>query len=85
MYSLAVTSIIVLSVCRRYPRNCCEPDLEQCSGYCIYGCRKRCKQSTDVTFLADAAQAGARVIAGSHNMRLTLSQWYWYCAATVSS
>ena len=45
------------------PRNAHNCDLSQC-GHCVYGCRPGGKQSTAVTFLQDAAQAGARILGG---------------------
>jgi choline dehydrogenase-like flavoprotein len=48
--------------CGVIPRNVrgC-PSPAEC-GYCGYGCRHNAKQSTTVTYLADAAQAGARIV-----------------------
>jgi len=37
------------------------PDERRC-GYCGYGCRDRAKRSTALTYLADAAAAGARIV-----------------------
>lgn len=39
-------------------------------GYCFAGCQKGCKQSTLKTFLQDASDAGARVIAGARADRI---------------
>lgn len=41
-----------------YTRNCTS---DKCSGYCTLGCKRGEKQSTDVTFLADAARHGAKI------------------------
>ncbi len=46
-------------VIARNVRGC--PSPEEC-GYCGYGCRHNAKQSTTVTYLADAAAAGARIV-----------------------
>lgn len=43
----------------RNVRGC--PGPEEC-GYCGYGCRHNAKQSTTVTWLADAAASGARIV-----------------------
>lgn len=52
--------ILVVSQVGDYPRNCHSP--EACSALCGMGCRSGHKQSTDVTFLADAARDGARIL-----------------------
>lgn len=39
-------------------------------GYCFSGCQKGCKQSTLKTFLQDASDAGARVVAGARAERI---------------
>ncbi|MBV9836663.1 MAG: FAD-dependent oxidoreductase [Solirubrobacterales bacterium] len=39
-------------------------------GYCFSGCQKGCKQSTLKTFLQDASDAGARVVAGARAERV---------------
>jgi choline dehydrogenase-like flavoprotein len=41
-------------------------------GYCLAGCQKGCKQSTLKTFLQDASDAGARVVAGARAERILL-------------
>lgn len=48
--------------CEDVPRNCTE--LDKCSGYCCFGCARGGKQDAVVTYLADAAKAGARVVTG---------------------
>lgn len=42
-------------------------------GPCGYGCRRGAKQSTLVTYLADACASGAEIIAGCHVDRVTTS------------
>jgi choline dehydrogenase-like flavoprotein len=42
-------------------------------GYCFAGCQKGCKQSTLKTYLQDASDAGAAVIAGCHADRILVS------------
>jgi len=42
-------------------------------GFCGYGCRPGAKNSTDRTFLADAVEAGARVVTHCHADRVTIS------------
>jgi choline dehydrogenase-like flavoprotein len=49
----------------------CE-DPRQC-GYCLAGCQKGCKQSTMKTFLQDASDAGAHIVAGCHANRVLVS------------
>ena len=44
------------------PRNASGCDLSQC-GFCVFGCRVGGKQSTGVTYLADAQSKGATIIA----------------------
>jgi choline dehydrogenase-like flavoprotein len=41
-------------------------------GYCLAGCQKGCKQSPLKTFLQDASDAGARVVAGARAERILL-------------
>jgi choline dehydrogenase-like flavoprotein len=45
---------------------------EDC-GFCTFGCRTGAKQSTARTYLADAAEHGARVIAGAEVRRVLVS------------
>ncbi len=54
----------------RIPRN-----VKGCGdcGSCGYGCRRGAKQSTLVTYLADACANGAEIIAGCHVDRITTS------------
>ncbi len=56
------------------PRNVtgCREGLE--CGYCTYGCRHGAKNSTARTYLADAARAGARLIAGCDAERITVER-----------
>jgi long-chain-alcohol oxidase len=44
---------------------------ESC-GYCGFGCRVRAKQSTMVTYLEDAAAAGARIFTGTDVRRVSI-------------
>src|SRR5262249_54796990 len=46
------------------PRNASLDDDPRYCGYCNAGCQQGCKQSTLVTYLQDAADAGARFIVG---------------------
>ncbi|KAI8471477.1 MAG: hypothetical protein J3K34DRAFT_520556 [Monoraphidium minutum] len=54
---------------RKLPRNCSS---DECSGWCSLGCRTGHKASSDVSYLADAARRGARVITGCHARRVLL-------------
>jgi len=56
------------------PRNVtdCKEGLE--CGYCTYGCRHGAKNSTARTYLADAAHAGARLVAGCEVERVTFER-----------
>ncbi|EFN52938.1 hypothetical protein CHLNCDRAFT_137296 [Chlorella variabilis] len=51
------------------PRNCLSPD---CGGHCCLGCARGHKQDSVNTWLADACQAGARIITGAWAERLIL-------------
>ncbi|PRW45373.1 Long-chain-alcohol oxidase FAO1 [Chlorella sorokiniana] len=51
------------------PRNCLNPD---CSGHCGHGCARGYKQDSVNTWLADACQAGARIITGAWVERILL-------------
>lgn len=53
----------------RDTRGC--PQDDEC-GYCGMGCRRAAKQSTLVTYLQDAADRGARIIAGCDVRRVTI-------------
>ncbi|HWP38917.1 MAG TPA: GMC family oxidoreductase N-terminal domain-containing protein [Gemmatimonadales bacterium] len=57
----------------RLPRNVtgCKAGVE--CGFCGYGCRHGAKKSTDRTYLAAAAQAGARLVPHCHVDRILLS------------
>lgn len=58
--------------CTTLPRNARGCDPAQC-GHCTFGCRAGGKQSTAVTFLADAQrQADARIVAGCRARRVTI-------------
>lgn len=48
--------------CAEVPRNCLNAD---CGGHCCLGCSRGYKQDTVNTWLADACQAGARIITGA--------------------
>ena len=52
-------------------RNSAGCDVEQC-GNCVYGCRHGGKQSTAVTYLADAQASGTRIIARCRATRLVI-------------
>jgi hypothetical protein len=52
--------------CEEVPRNCLNPD---CGGHCCLGCARGGKQDTVNTWLADACQAGARIITGKGGMK----------------
>jgi len=56
------------------PRNVtdCKEGLE--CGYCTYGCRHGAKNSTARTYLADAARAGARLVAQCDAERVTVDR-----------
>lgn len=54
---------------------------EQC-GYCGFGCRVRAKQSTMVTYLQDASDAGARIVTGADVRRVRISDG---CATGVEA
>jgi long-chain-alcohol oxidase len=56
------------------PRNVtdCKEGLE--CGYCTYGCRHGAKNSTARTYLADAAQAGARLVVHCDAERITIER-----------
>ncbi len=62
--------------CGTIPRNVrgC-PSPEAC-GYCGYGCRHGAKQSTAVTYLADAAGANARIVTGCDVDRVTIANGF---------
>lgn len=46
------------------PRNVRDCDVTEC-GWCGYGCKRGCKQSTAKTWLVDAEGAGARILIGT--------------------
>jgi long-chain-alcohol oxidase len=56
----------------RMPRNVRGCDAVSC-GFCGYGCRAGAKQSTLVTYLADAAGAGARIVVGTRAERVIVT------------
>ncbi|KAL4422311.1 hypothetical protein ABPG75_008508 [Micractinium tetrahymenae] len=55
--------------CGEVPRNCLSND---CSGHCCLGCARGGKQDSVNTWLADACQAGARIITGAWAERVLL-------------
>ena len=55
----------------RNVRGCSQDD--DC-GYCSYGCRRGAKQSTMLTYLQDATDRGARIIANAHVDRVAI-EW----------
>ncbi|PSC68186.1 Long-chain-alcohol oxidase FAO1 isoform A [Micractinium conductrix] len=55
--------------CGEVPRNCLTDD---CGGYCSLGCARGYKQDAVNTWLADACQAGARIITGAWAERVLL-------------
>jgi long-chain-alcohol oxidase len=52
------------------PRNVVGCDQGAVCGYCPYGCRLGAKQSSDRTWLVDAARAGARIVTGARAERI---------------
>ncbi|GBF98468.1 long-chain-alcohol oxidase-like [Raphidocelis subcapitata] len=52
---------------RQLPRNCRS---DECSGHCSLGCKTGHKVSTDVSYLADAARHGARILTGARARRV---------------
>ncbi|KAL4425046.1 hypothetical protein ABPG77_001824 [Micractinium sp. CCAP 211/92] len=55
--------------CGDVPRNCLS---NGCSGHCCFGCARGHKQDSVNTWLADACQAGARIVTGAWAERVLL-------------
>ena len=55
------------------PRNVRGCTQDDACGYCGYGCRAAAKQSTLVTYLADAAAHGARIVVDCDVQRVTIT------------
>ncbi|GAA5176273.1 GMC family oxidoreductase [Pseudonocardia eucalypti] len=51
-------------------RNCADDDDARLCGFCNAGCQQGSKQSTDRTYLRDAARAGARFLTGTNVRRI---------------